>query len=85
MEVKDFIKTKKSQKFLKTTYSHNVYTKSEVLGEVQEKIEQWLAVGERITDIKNNAVSYVLQDFEPYTRDLKKETKKLMTKWGLVN
>lgn len=85
MELKDFIKTKKNQKFLSTTYSHSVYTKSQVLAEIQEKIEQWLASDEPIKDIKENAVSYVLRDYEPYSGDLKKETKKLMTKWGLVN
>ena len=85
MELKDFIKTKKNQKFLKTTYSHSIYTKSNILAEIQEKIEQWLAVGETQADIKDRAVSFVLQDFEPMTMDLRKETKKLMTKWGLVN
>ena len=61
-----------------------VYTKSEVLTEIQEKIEQWLAVGESHKEIQDSAVSSVLNDFEPMTTDLKKETKKLMTKLGLT-
>ena len=85
MELEDFIKTEKDQKFLSTTYSHQIFTKDEVLAEIREKMQQWLAVGERPNDIKNGAVEYVLRDIAPYSDKLEEKTEKLMKKWGLVH
>ena len=83
MELQDFIKTKKTQKFLDTTYSSHIYSKSEILGQIEEKIKKWLADGCSEKEIKKDALSYVLRDFEPITSELNNKTKKLMSKWGL--
>ena len=84
MELKDFIKTKKTQKFLDTTYSSHIFSKREILDQLEEKIKKWVADGCGEKEIKDGAISYVLRDYEPLTQDLNDKTKKLMTKWGLI-
>lgn len=81
MELQDFIKTKKTQKFLHTSYAM-IYTKADVLKEVQDRIEKWVAGDEPEKEIKEQ-VQYVLANFEPYTKEFKSKVKKLMSKWGL--
>ena len=84
MELKDFIKTKKTQKFLDTTYSSHIYSKSEILADIEEKIKKWVASGCSEREIHDDAISYVLNDLEPVNQELNDKTKKLMKKWGLI-
>ena len=82
MELKDFIKTKKTQRFLETQY-HWIRTKNYVLEEIKEKIENWVADGCSEKEIHDNAISYILRNYEPFTKDIQEKTTKLMIKWGL--
>lgn len=83
MELKDFIKTTKTQKFLHTSYGH-VKTKAELTDMIKEKVMEWLAVDSSETEIKNNAISYVIRDYEPLTSQLKQHTNELLKKWGIT-
>lgn len=83
MELQDFVKTKKTQKFLDTSYNR-IYTKAEVLAEVQDVIEKWTINGESEKDVKQQ-VHYKVGTFEPYTKEFKETVQKRMKKWGLVN
>lgn len=82
MELKDFIKTPKTQKFLHTQYGY-IEGKSVLIEAIKEKVREWLAVGEPEKEIKDRAVAYILDNYEPLTPELQSKTKKLMQKWGL--
>ena len=66
MELQDFIKTKKTQKFLETTH-HWIRTKNYVLVEIEEKIQDWVADGcsviIRLESSKSSTDFFIFYDF----------------------
>lgn len=81
MELEKFVKTPKTTKFLKTDYG-GLYTKSQVVSEVEELTERWLADDTTESEIKDQA-RRIIGVFEPYDKHLKQKTQKLLKKWGL--
>lgn len=81
MELKDFIKTKATQKFIQVNYVQ-LYTKQQILAEVQEVVEKWVADGLPEKEIKER-VGFKVNEFEPYTKEFKSKVNGLMKKWGL--
>jgi len=81
MDLKEFVKTKKTQKFLHTS-RNQIYTKSQVIEEIQNVIEKWTAFDEAEQYIKDK-IQDKLFEFEPYTKEFQEKVKKLMKKWGL--
>ena len=83
MEFKNFVKTKKTQKFIQTS-TNQFYTKKQVLDELQNIIEKWVAFDEPDIYIKEK-VQDKLDEFEPYTKEFQNKVKKLMKEWRLEN
>ena len=83
MDLQEFVKTKKTQKFLKPAHSNTAYTKSDIVSEIEHMIEKSILLEEDEYHIKKS-VERILHDYEPYTEKVQKETKGLLKKWGLV-
>ena len=81
MELQDFIKTKKTDKFIHTSYTTE-HTRDEVLHALQNIVEKWLANAEPTREIKERVESE-LGNYELYSEAFQEKVFKLMSKWGL--
>ena len=82
MKLEDFVKSQEEY-FLRTDGYGTQCTKKEIIEECRDRVESWLCGGSEFTEIKEDAVQWVLNRYEPYTDKLVNKVEKTMQKLGL--
>ena len=81
MNLKQFHNQKKTQKFIEI-YNGDIVSKAFLVKKIEGKVTRWIADGSSRKEIRDIAIKSILNNYEPYTRQLVTKTKKMMKEFG---